>query len=200
VTGKRVVVVASGDTERSSVPHLARHLAAEDIVIDEVRQPRSHRALTGPVAADILVASWFELSGRGRAPDKFVVLVDADGKDPRRVLEELERTMRPRIGGRIPVPVLTAFAQWHLEAWFFADQHALRGVLGRDLGAIDASDPDAIRNPKHHLKQLLGKPYTARVAEEIARGLSAGMIAERSASFRGFEAALRNGGERAGSE
>ncbi len=44
--------------------------------------------------------------------------------------------------------------------------------LGRSPGNVDTSKPDAIHNPKLHLKHLLGKRvYTARLSEEIAQRL-----------------------------
>ena len=76
-----------------------------------------------------------------------------------------------------------------------ADAGGLRRYLGRDLGNPDPSQPDAILNPKLHLKQLLGsRPYTSLVSQAIAAELDATTIAQRSPSFRGFVAAVKNGG------
>ena len=72
----------------------------------------------------------------------------------------------------------------------------LRDFIGRDLGNVDASQPDQISNPKNHLQNLLAqRVYTASVSEEIASKLSASAIAQRSPSFRGFISALLNGGQ-----
>ncbi|MGV8039051.1 MAG: hypothetical protein AB2L07_02895 [Thermoanaerobaculaceae bacterium] len=125
------------------------------------------------MAAQLARATWFDLNGRGHPPDKIVVLVDADGRTPEEAvaaLDGLEGRLRD-----IPVKVLVTAAKWHLEAWFFADGKALREYLGgRNLGSVDASHPDAIHNPKAHLKNLLGRPYTAATAEEIAGRLDPG--------------------------
>lgn len=87
-----------------------------------------------------------------------------------------------------------ACAQWHLEAWYFADNQGLRGYLERDLGSVDASKPDEIQNPKQHLKQLLReRAYTAVVSQEIARRLDPQTIDQRNPSFHGFVEAVRNG-------
>ncbi|MDD9988260.1 MAG: hypothetical protein OXQ31_18430 [Spirochaetaceae bacterium] len=95
----------------------------------------------------------------------------------------------------IEADVLYAYAQEHLEAWYFADAENLGSYLGRDAGQVDTSRPDEIRNPKLHLRHLLGeRVYTARVSEEIARALSPGTIAGRSPSFRKFVDAVMNGG------
>ena len=91
-----------------------------------------------------------------------------------------------------------AYAQRHLEAWYFADGGNLRGYLKRDLGRVDDSRPDEIENPKLHLKNILDEQvYTARVSEEIARGPDAETIARRSPSFKDFPEALLNGVEHA---
>ena len=122
-----------------------------------------------------------------------VVLLDVDGKLPDDVLEPFGE-LPERLNGKIEAAVRCAYAQWHLEAWYFADAANLRGYLGRTLGKVDASKPDEIRNPKLHLKHLLGNQvYTARVSEEIASRLDAPAIAERSPSFKGFVDAVMNG-------
>ena len=95
---------------------------------------------------------------------------------------------------KIQPAIQFAYAQWHLEAWYFADIAALRQYLGRAPGDIDPSNPDEIQNPKHHLRNLLGdRIYTAVVSEEIARTLHPQVIAQRSPSFDGFLDAVRNG-------
>ena len=90
--------------------------------------------------------------------------------------------------------VLVAYAQQHLESWYFADSKNLREYLGRSLGSADPSSPDTIHDPKRHLINLLGgRVYTARTSEEIAKRLDGRTIEERSPSFSGFVEALRNG-------
>lgn len=90
--------------------------------------------------------------------------------------------------------VLYAYAQWHLEAWYFADATNLRECLHRDLGSVDASKPDEIKNPKRHLMNLLLPHfYTSRVSEEIAGTLKPQTIEGRSPSFKRFVEAVKNG-------
>ena len=87
-----------------------------------------------------------------------------------------------------------AYAQWHLEAWYFADARNLRQYLGRALGHVDTSSPDEILNSKQHLRNLLpNRYYAAWTAEDIVRHLNARAIAQRSPSFRGFLDAVLNG-------
>ena len=188
---KRVVVVASGETERRALPHLVAHLRATGVVMDDVRIPPRHGRLDVQMAERLVKAAWFE--DPTSKPDKFVVLVDVDAADPDDVLRPF-KTQLPQRLGNVDVTILYAVAQRHLEAWFFGDAAGLRGWLGRALGSIDTSDPDAIPNPKLHLKHLLGpRLYTSRLSEDIASSLDPATIATRSPSFRRFELAVTNG-------
>jgi len=191
--GKQVVVIASGETERRSLPHLVTHLQHEGTAVLEVRIPPGGKALNVEMAEKLLKASWYERVSS--PPDKFVVLLDTDGKTPDEVLRPFREQLPGRIGAKIRVQLQYACAQWHLEAWYFADVSGLRGYLRRDLGSVDASKPDEIQHPKLHLKHLLGeRAYTAVISEEIARSLDPQVIGERSPSFQGFLQAVRNGG------
>ena len=190
---KNVVVIASGETERRSLPHLVAHLHTEDIVVVEVRRPDGNKALTVEMAEKLVKAAWYAPT-KNVTPDKFVILVDADGKDPDQVLRPLREQLSGRLRPKITAALQFACAQWHLEASYFADVTGLRAYLGRDPGNIDTSQPDEIQNPRLHLTNLLGdRAYTAVVSEEIARQLNAQTIAARSASFHGFLEAVRNG-------
>lgn len=190
--GKDVVVIASGETERRSLPHLVAPLQADDIAVVEIRIPPGGKALNVEMAEKLVKASWF--ARVADPPQKFVVLMDTDGKAPDDVLRPFREELRGRLGSKIDAQLQFACAQWHLEAWYFADISGLRGYLGRDPGSVDTSKPDEIRNPKLHLRQLLGdRVYTAVISEEIARTLNAQTIAGKSPSFRGFIAAIKNG-------
>jgi hypothetical protein len=189
--GKEVVVIASGEMERRSLPHLVAHLEAEDIALIEVRVPPGGKALNVEMAEKLLKASWFERIAA--PPDKFVVLVDTDGKNRDEVLRPFREQLTNRIT-KIGAQLQFACAQWHLEAWYFADISGLRGYLERAPGEVDVSKPDEIQNPKLHLKHLLGeRAYTAVISEEIAKKLNPHTIGERSPSFQAFLEAVRNG-------
>jgi hypothetical protein len=189
---KAVVVLASGETERRSLPHLVAHLQEEHITVIEVRIPPGGKALDVEMAEKLLKASWFE--NLAAPPDKFVVLVDTDGRTQDEVLRPFREQLPGRLGPKINVQLQFAFAQWHLEAWYFADSAELREYLKRDLGGVDVSAPDKITNPKLHLKNLLGeRVYTAVISEEIAKKLNAQTVRQRSPSFNGFLEAVRNG-------
>ena len=165
--------------------------------MDEVRIPPRNRALNVRMAESLIKSVWAEQAES--PPDKFVLLVDVDGRTP----EDVLASFREHLPGRlveIEAPVRYAFAQWHLEAWYFADADNLGAYLGRGPGRVDTAKPDEIQNPKLHLKHLLGfQVYTARISEEIARELDASTIAQRSPSFKGFLDSVMNG-PRAGDE
>ena len=144
------------------------------------------------MAESLIRAAWYE--NVDAPPDKFVVLADTDGKSPDDALSPFRERLPGRMGDETGAKVLYAYAQWHLEAWYFGDYRGLRGYMGRAPGNVDTSSPDEIQNPKQHLKNLLGtRTYTARVSEEIARSLNPATIAQRSPSFRGFLEAVANG-------
>ena len=145
-------------------------------------------------ATNLVRAIWFEKRYTD-PPDKFVILVDVDGKRPDEVVRPLLEEVPRRLQSHISVPVLFAFAQQHLEAWFFADSRNLREYLsGRNLGSIDTSRPDEIDDPKRHLQNLLGDViYTSQISGQIARSLHAPTVAGRSRSFDNFLSTVRNG-------
>ena len=187
---KYVVIIASGETERRSLPHLVSHLQDDGIEIS-VSIPPSNRKLNASMAENLIKASLY----LGKPPDKVVVLVDLDGKEPEEILGSFREDLPGRLRSAPTVNIQYAYAQRHLEAWYFADAQNLRDYFGQQaLGHVDTSQPDDIENPKHHLKNLLGQRiYTALVSEEIASNLDARVIAQRSPSFRGFLEAVRNG-------
>ena len=189
--GRRVLVIASGETERRALPHLLTGTSGEVITLLGVVHPPRHRAITLESARSLQMQEWFSRQEADR-PDKFVILVDADARTPGDAVARLGDIVE-RVRPQIVVPILVVAAKWHLEAGFVADEAGLRAYLGRDLGAVDASRPDAIENPKHHLRNLLGERiYTAALAEEIARAVKPGLL-RRSPSFRAFGHAVRNG-------
>jgi len=93
--GNNVVVLASGETERRSLPHLLAHLHAQGVVVVEIRIPPGGKGLNVEMAEKLLKASWYERMPA--PPDKFVVLVDTDGKTQ----EEVLRPFREQLPGRI---------------------------------------------------------------------------------------------------
>lgn len=190
---KKVVIIASGETERRSLPHLVAHLAEEGINVTEIRFPPQHRQLKVTTVVPLLQAVWSEYQYVG-PPDKFVILVDVDGNQPDDTLRPFRQDFLGSLGSKVTASIQFAYAQWHLEAWFFGDSRNLRAYLRRNLGSVDTSRPDFIQNPKQHLKNLLGNvTYTSAISEAIAIQLDAQTIANHSPSFRAFLGEVRNG-------
>ena len=91
---KKVVVIASGETERRSLPHLLTHLREEDIFLVDVRIPPGNKSLTINMAERLIKALWFErINDR---PDKFVILLDTDGKSPDEVMDPFREQLPQR--------------------------------------------------------------------------------------------------------
>ena len=173
---KKIVVIVSGETDRRSIPRLCRD-AFEQAEWFEVRKPPGNAALTPEQAKKLIKAAWYEMCGRGRAPDKFVMLIDANNHEPLEAARPFEE-MAAHLAD-VTAPKLVTAAVRHLEAWFFGHSEKLREFLGRDLGNIDASRPDEIDNPKLHLTHLLrsgSRVYTASVAEQIASQVDPAVI------------------------
>lgn len=188
---KRVVVVASGSTEQRAIPLL---LSKEEDIQVEVLIPARNRALTVESALGLIRSTLYATPEE--SPRKYVVLVDVDGKSPEQVLSPFIANLPGQLAPNLRELFHFAYAQWHLEAWFFADATRLREYLdGRSLGSVDTSNPDEIENPKNHLRNLLRQKgiYTARISEEIAHVLDNDTIAGRSPSFRRFRDEVRNG-------
>ena len=140
------------------------------ITVGEIRIPRRNRELNVRMAERLIKAAWYGNSDA--PPDKFVVLIDTDGKAPDNVIGPFKERLPGRLGGDIGAAVQFAYAQRHLEAWYFADAANLRRYLGgMALGNVDPSKPDAIQNPKLQLKNLTWHVVSIppASAEEIAR-------------------------------
>ncbi len=189
--GKRVILIASGETERRALPHLVQPLRDHGVIVDDVRIPPRNKVLNLTMAEKLIKSAWYE--NLHAPPAKFVMVMDLDGSKPDEILGPIRKRLSDRLG-QVKAQVLYAYAQQHLEAWYFADAANLRKYLCRNLGRVDTSKPDKICNPKLHLKQLLEKRvYTARISEEIAKNLDTKTIAGRSPSFKNFVDAIMNG-------
>ena len=81
---KRVVVIASGETERRSLPHLVSHLGGVGISVSQVLIPPGNRELNVRMAERLIKSAWY--SSLDSPPNKFVVLVDTNGKTPENVI------------------------------------------------------------------------------------------------------------------
>ena len=188
---KRVVVIASGETERNALPHLLAHLAEEGIIVN-VLIPDRNQQLRPRVVRPLIYSALDDYENG--PPDKIVVLVDTDGKSAGDALRPIRQNLQSIAIDQAPLGIHYAYAQWRLEACFFADDRNLRNYLGRNLGSVNPNQPDRIENPKQRLRNLLpGRIYTSEISEAIAETLNPDTISQRSPSFAGFLAAVRNG-------
>ena len=194
---KAVVVIASGATEQKVLPVLLRKLQQPSFFLCEVLVPRGNRQLVPATIIGLIQRAYYgSLYHREEPNKKIIVLLDTDTKHPQQIIPPVQtQVLKDRRIKKIVqfVTILFAYAQQHLEAWFFADDENLRNYLGRPLGRIPISNPDQINNPKLHLIHLLQRPYTSFVAEKIAQRLDPATIARRSPSFAGFCSQLQNG-------
>ena len=94
------------------------------MAVEDVRVPPRHRAITVAVAERIIRSVWFERPPHAR-PHKFVVLLDADGKHPEDVIAPIHADLPSRLRD-IDASIQFAWAQQHLEAWYFAEAKGLR--------------------------------------------------------------------------
>ena len=163
--GKRVVVIASGRTEQVALPHLVSFLQDDGISLCNVLIPKRNRQLSVSTVEGLVELAWYS-----EYPDKIVILVDTDGDSPEQALAPF-RELPGRLRSDVTAAVLFAYAQQHLEAWYFADAANLREYLGRALGSVDTSTPDEIDDPKQHLRNILGdRVYTSQTSRRDRRG------------------------------
>jgi len=130
----------------------------------------------------------FRYIKNGSHVDKALVVRDADGKDPLRLLE----TMRSKISGHTyPFPVQLVVIVEELEAWLLADEASLAGIIGKRVRRTP--NPEGLHDPKEQLKRLLSEGkvyYTSEIARKIAVNANVDTLASRCPSFGRFRQAV----------
>ena len=124
---KKIVVIVTGETDRRSIPRVCRD-AFEQAEWFEVRKPPGNAALTPEQAKKLIKAAWYEMCGRGRAPDKFVMLIDANNHEPLEAARPFEE-MAAHLAD-VTAPKLVTAAVRHLEAWFLAIRRSFGSFWG----------------------------------------------------------------------
>ncbi len=129
----------------------------------------------------------FRYVKQGTHVGKALVVRDADGKEPRQLLQE----MQARIAGRAyPFPVHCIVIVQALETWLLADRAALAQVANRKIRAV-RRPLERIPNPKQLLNGRLGAvPYTYEVARSIAARARLEVIERHCPRFRSFRQAV----------
>ena len=133
----------------------------------------------------------FEFEIAERPIDMAVVILDADGKKP----EEVEEQMAAKIDVRdYPFALGVQFfvVPQALESWLLADVKALDAVSQRRSGrrvTRSCDSPEALLRPKEWLRQLLTDhklDYTSGLAREIAQEIDLNTLSDRRPRFRAF--------------
>jgi hypothetical protein len=131
----------------------------------------------------------FRYQNQGSHVDKAIVIRDADCKDP----EGLKGEMESKIEGRnYPFEVRLNIVVQELEAWFLADEEAISRITGREAHCPNQR-PESILNPKDTLVRILSEarvPYTAAVAQNIAKEADLEKIGSRCPRFKEFREAI----------
>ena len=96
---KRVIIIASGETERRALPYLVSHLTGEGVSVDQVLIPPRNRAMNVENVESLIWTEWY--SNVAETPDKFVVLVDTDRDNPQEVMGMLSSRLPLRMGDEI---------------------------------------------------------------------------------------------------
>jgi Domain of unknown function (DUF4276) len=122
---------------------------------------------------------------------KAIVVSDAHGRDPGRVIEDLRIEMQ---GQAFAFPVAFAVVVQELEAWLLADHEAVQHVCTeRGTGRVvppTKRSPELFTDAKTELQKLLVKHrviYTTVVAEDIAQNARLEQLRYWCQSFRAFE-------------
>ncbi|MGA9724744.1 MAG: DUF4276 family protein [Candidatus Binatus sp.] len=141
------------------------------------------RNCRGPVAGKFLgiVA---ELS-RSYRVDRVLVVSDADGREPMRIVRDFRRRLVENYGFEV-VPIVVVEM---LEAWLIADPIALESVLGIRK---DFVSPERIRDPKAALRKILPQStvYTPEIARRIAEKIDLKLLQKRCPRYSEFRAAI----------
>ena len=180
------LILASGLKEWYALPVLCRHFC-EDAGV-RVVFPDHSAALIHQVAP-LLQLHW-----RPDVDPPCVILVDTHRLSPSQAMEPVQQKVDAMVqrGDLSPAArnsIRWAYAQPHLEAWFFADPSGLARYIGCD--EADLGVPGTIRDPQGVLRGLMTqhmpgrrRNYGASRAKDIADGLDARVVLANSPSFK----------------
>jgi hypothetical protein len=167
-------VILEGRDDEAAIPVLLRRCRPGVKVVTR----KCRGTVKGKVAG--LVA---ELCSR--PIERILVVCDADGQEPKDVLEGIRKTGIEK--NRLPVIPLVVVQM--LEAWLLADPDALAQVIGVRK---DFANPERERNPKTALERLLRPTtrYTPAIAGRIAHLVDLRVLSKRCPRFEIFRKAV----------
>ena len=144
-----LIVIVEGHAEAESVPVLLRNLGVP--VARPFRVKRNLVVKAGELERAVKQA----LRDRPH-PSGVLVLLDADDDCP----AQLAPVLLDRCRKETQLPVSVVFAVRELEAWFLAGIESLRGQRGISDDAAWSGDPEAPRDAKGRVEELMpGRSY-----------------------------------------
>jgi len=158
----RVLVVAEGKHERGgALENLLKRLGGDTATFefDRVSSPEIH-AFHGKGQGYFKRAVGWLLTAEKRGVDALVFLIDEDG----------QRDRVAQIGDAQDSPIsqlsrAMGVAIRRFDAWMLADEAALTGVLGYQIGR--QRDPENIRDPKAACASLLAESVASMTQTEM---------------------------------
>jgi hypothetical protein len=181
-------VIVEGVFDAAALPELIRKCFTDDIHI-EARVCGSASRLMQRGQGFL---EEFRHVMQGSPVDKALIIRDADGKDPNKLVHRLNVTIKSR---SYPFPVTPVIIVQELETWLLADSEALSQVTGKSIPELPGS-LETIMDPKQRLQSLFSDAnmaYTTEVTRKIATATRLEVLEYRCPSFRVFRQALRNG-------
>ena len=137
---------------------------------------------------DLMRSIPIKLNGWRGGDVRFVIVHDQDNKDCVELKRELEAVCRP-----YNRHVLIRIACRELESWYFGDLNAVSEAYGKNFRNLSSKRayrvPDAIADPKKHLKRLVPEHQQISGADLIASHMD--ISSNTSKSFNVFVEGVR---------
>lgn len=155
---------------RELVASVARRIAAE-AKFDADFQILSSTGGSGRATSELAKLIKDIDGGSAKRPDVLIVGVDADGKSPRSIIREIEKTVSPH---ERTICLVVAVADPHVEKWYLMQPTALGTAMGIHVAPV----PMDLRGKgiyKHHLANVSsdvgsvfgGTEYGPEIAEVL---------------------------------
>lgn len=189
-----LAAIVEGHGEVQAVPVLLRRIGREFYGV-ELRCLKPHRVPRGKMTKPDELARALRLqAARSEPRGAVVVLLDADDDDPIELTAQLQA-----VADDTGTPACVVVAVREFEAWFLAGIESLRVHKSMRDDAEYASDPEARRDCKRALQDLMVEPY-GEIRHQVAFAaiLDLQATATRSESFQRLIATVGALVERAG--
>ncbi|MGF1605726.1 MAG: DUF4276 family protein [Rhodothalassiaceae bacterium] len=126
---------------------------------------------------------------RARKHNGFVlILLDCDDGCPAELGPEILQRAEELIQD---VPILVSLAKREFECWFIASIESLHGEVGIRMDVTAPATPEAIRNAKGSISQVMDRAYDPILHQSVlAKRFDLDLAARRSPSFSRFRQRL----------